>query len=301
MENEKDGLEAIRKFTGDDNLQFVNLDDTFGFKCQQCGKCCMNRTDIILNPFDIYNGAKYLGISPAEFIDKYCFADLGGYSKIPIVLLATSENGFCPLLKFDIKDGGKFKCTIHPAKPGACANHPIGVAYSTKISNGDRTTNYIKVEQCPNSISDEQQVVKEWIKPYLDNQEEIDIAHDIQYLMTKYIEPRKYWLLLSLLRKMEQTEKYKDEISSFGAELIEYCMKYYLSIPIGIGYAEYDINKPFIEQAQENIKELEEFYNRTKILYDSLVLIFGKITGKSFEEEYKNYNNGGDVTDDSDN
>ena len=48
-------LKKIREFTGDDELTIVDLDDSFGFKCQQCGKCCMNRNDIILNPFDIFS------------------------------------------------------------------------------------------------------------------------------------------------------------------------------------------------------------------------------------------------------
>lgn len=32
-----------------DNLH-IGLDDTFRFHCDQCGKCCIDREDILLNP-----------------------------------------------------------------------------------------------------------------------------------------------------------------------------------------------------------------------------------------------------------
>lgn len=280
--DKKDNLEVIRKAMGDDSIQEVKLDDTFNFKCQQCGKCCMNRTDIIINPFDVYNGARYLGITPTEFIKEYCFTDLGAHSKIPIVLLATTENGFCPLLKYDVKDGGKFKCSINPAKPGVCANHPIGLAHSTDVSTGEQNTTFIKVEQCPHSVSDEKQVVRDWIKPYLDHQEEIVMAREIQSLVVKYMEPRKYWALLCLLNEVAKTQK-------SGEELIKMCMAQYISVPVGLGYTNYDINKPFIEQAKENMKELEAFYKKTKDLYEELLTSFEKITGKLFDEEMKRF------------
>ena len=77
MNDNDEILEAIKKTIGNDGVQFIDINDTFKFKCQQCGQCCMNRHDIIINPFDVYNGAKYLGITPEEFIITYLHADLG--------------------------------------------------------------------------------------------------------------------------------------------------------------------------------------------------------------------------------
>ena len=37
-----------------DNLH-IGLDDTFRFHCDQCGKCCIDREDILLNPKDVFN------------------------------------------------------------------------------------------------------------------------------------------------------------------------------------------------------------------------------------------------------
>ena len=37
----------------------VGLDDTFKFHCDQCGKCCTHRDDIILSPMDVYRNSAY--------------------------------------------------------------------------------------------------------------------------------------------------------------------------------------------------------------------------------------------------
>ena len=42
-----------------DNLH-IGLDDTFRFHCDQCGKCCIDREDILLNPKDVFNISREL-------------------------------------------------------------------------------------------------------------------------------------------------------------------------------------------------------------------------------------------------
>lgn len=298
-EEKKERLKAMKEFTGDSNLELIDIDDSFGFKCQQCGKCCMNRTDIVLNPFDIYNGAKYLGITPQEFFEKYCFSDLGATSKIPMILLRTSENGFCPLLKLDVKDGGKFKCMIHAAKPGACSNHPIGVVYSHNNDSGESNLEFIKVSQCPNSVSDEQQIVREWVKPYLDHAEEITVAHKIQHLATEYFDTRNFWLFLRMLYDASKSSKlFKD---SNDDNIIQIAMTQYALRSIDVGYLKYDINQPFIEQAENNIKVLEEFYTNTKNLFKNLADKFEEKMGKTVDEAIKEFYQKGGTTDDGNN
>lgn len=293
-EHKDDDLEALKEISKQNNFTVIGIDDTFGFKCQQCGKCCMDRGDIILNPFDVYNGAKYLGIKPSEFLDKYCDIDLGCNSKIPIVLLKTTENGFCPLLKYDIKDGGKFKCTIHPVKPGACANHPIGVAYSTNLSTGESTTKYVKVEQCSNSISDEQQTVRDWVQSYLNHQDEIDAAHKIQHLVTNYFNARNFYL--SFLFLHDCAGKFDNEDAG---DKIMSVLKQYVAVSVHVAYAEYNTDKPFIEQVENNIKSLDDFYTGLKELFDTLSKGFEEKTGDSLEEIIKKLDSKGETTDDS--
>lgn len=283
MKKYENTLDAIREMSGDDNVKFIGIDESFGFKCQQCGKCCMNRRDIILNPFDIYRGAKYLGITTDEFIMKYTRLDLGGNSKIPMLLLDTTENGYCPLLEFDIKDGGKFKCIIHEAKPGACANHPIGVIRSTDKTTNDSNTKYVKVTQCQNSISDEQHTVREWVQKYIDNEKEVEIAHKIQSLVTNYIDPREYWLTMnSLVAKIKEDchAEQTNELISYA----EKALKDYVTISITIGYSDYDTSKPFISQANEKIKDLDEFYTNISEFYDKIKPLIDSLLDESIDD-----------------
>lgn len=284
----EEALNGIKKLTGDDNVQFIDENDTFTFECKQCGQCCMHRRDIILNPFDVYNGAKYLGITPSEFLNKYTYSSFGGYSKIPMVLLDTSENGFCPLLKFDIKDGGKFKCTINPAKPGACSNHPIGVGYEKNTT--DNTTEYlfIKVNQCDNSQkTDKQQTVKEWIKPYTDNLDSIQVAHEIQTLCSEYFNPREFYFLLNIFLDKSQNHEYpKDMKESFNEfdEMIKKTAHMYFDITVGCGYSNYEIDKDFVSQAHDNIKMMSEAYKSIGMLFTTLKDAFEKVTGTTLED-----------------
>lgn len=296
IDSEEKLLKQMREFTGDKSLKFIGLDDSFEFKCQQCGKCCMNRNDIILNPFDIYNGAKYLGITTEEFILRYTHIDLGRESKIPMVTLRSESNGFCPLLKFDVKDGCKFKCIIHEAKPGACSNHPIGVTFETNKDNGDSKRRFIKVQQCENSTSNEVHTVKEWVKPYLDHIDEINIAHQIQTLVTDYFNPKEFYKTVKLLELIadEMTDcslkKVSEETKNEFIERSKEILTHYVITSIRLGY-EYDINKPFIEQAERNMEKLRKFYEQTNKMHEGIKDIVSNLTKSLDKEEDSDGNN----------
>ena len=98
----------------------IGVDEPFRFHCTMCGKCCINREDILLTPRDMYSMAKELQISPEELFKRYCETYIGHDSCIPIVLLKPRGSvKRCPLLK-------DRKCSVHKAKPGVCAMFPIG-------------------------------------------------------------------------------------------------------------------------------------------------------------------------------
>ena len=272
--------EAAKKALGQD-VKAIGENDTFKFHCVQCGQCCMNRRDIILNPFDIYNGAKYLGITCKEFFEQNCYISLGGHSKIPMVLLDTKDNGFCPLLKFDVKDGGKFKCTINPAKPGACSNHPIGVCFSmNKDTNTVEKIQYIKTEQCENSVSDEVHVVKDWVKPYTDHIEEINASHVIQQYITNFFDPRMFWFMCKYFTDPILAKENKDDIPEEDIQLCKLfasLAKVEISSTIDLGYLSFDINKPFLDQVDEILDALKDVYESCYRLYTK--------TKESFEKD----------------
>lgn len=69
----------------------IGTDEHFRFHCKQCGKCCINREDILLNPKDLYNISKELGLAPRDTIAQYCEVYLGQNSRIPIVRLKRED------------------------------------------------------------------------------------------------------------------------------------------------------------------------------------------------------------------
>ena len=105
-----------------DNLKKlkIGLDEPFKFNCTMCGKCCINREDIMLNPKDLFKISKTLNLEPIEVVEKYCDTYIGEYSRFPIVRLKPQGSiKRCPLLKDN-------KCTVHESKPTVCATFPIG-------------------------------------------------------------------------------------------------------------------------------------------------------------------------------
>ena len=98
----------------------LDPDEPFRFHCTMCGKCCINREDLLLNPRDMYNLAKELGMTPHEVMNTYCETYIGSDSRLPVVRLKPrGEIKRCPLLK-------DRKCSVHNSKPTVCALFPIG-------------------------------------------------------------------------------------------------------------------------------------------------------------------------------
>ncbi|MHB8061742.1 MAG: YkgJ family cysteine cluster protein [Ruminiclostridium sp.] len=96
------------------------MNETFRFHCTQCGKCCINREDILLTPKDLYNIAKEFGMSTQDVVKTYCETYIGDSSRIPLVRLQPKGSiKRCPLLKDQ-------KCSVHRVKPVVCAIFPIG-------------------------------------------------------------------------------------------------------------------------------------------------------------------------------
>ncbi|MBE5040520.1 YkgJ family cysteine cluster protein [Ructibacterium gallinarum] len=99
-------------------------EDVFEFGCVQCGECCRNRHDILLNPHDLYRIAGFLKMELQEVIEKYCETYIGDNSRLPVVRVKSKiHNEVCAFLR-------NGKCGIHGAKPAVCALFPLGRAVS---------------------------------------------------------------------------------------------------------------------------------------------------------------------------
>ena len=92
--------ERMKNIVDDYENKQLGLDDTFRFHCTICGKCCINREDILLNALDVYNLAKELKIGTEEVFVNYCEAYFGQYSRMVVVRLKPRGSiKRCPLLK----------------------------------------------------------------------------------------------------------------------------------------------------------------------------------------------------------
>lgn len=279
----------------DPGTQFIGADDTFDFQCQQCGGCCMHRGDIILTGWDVFKAAKYLGITCADFLRQYTTRTIGNNSKIPMVLLKSNDDGFCPFLKFDYLDDGKFKCTINPAKPGACASHPIGMVSSMNTDeNADYVdvdnikTSFIKMTQCPQSQGhNELHVVKDWMKHFTDYREESLKAHELTIMTADLINWRGFFLMAAGFATALGAKKTL-EINEEDQDLLLTSYSMVCSMLIEYAYAHFDTNMDFIEQIDENRAFLKErFEEMETVLYDHIEELFNDVSNKTLGELLK--------------
>ena len=217
----------------------LELDDTFMFHCNQCGKCCMNRDDILITPRDIYRMSKELGITTMEFVATYCEWHSGYSSKIPIVVLKSKEkNGECSLLK-------DHKCSVHSSKPLICALHPIGRGIA--MTNEDEKPSdidtgqikFFKTECCSISDKSECHTVRSWLEDF-----GIPIEDEFFIRWTRAITE------LSLFLK--KVENYFDKEK-----------RYFVNLMVLVNlYIYYDTEKDFLMQFQNNFNKTMEFVKR---------------------------------------
>lgn len=280
---------AVEQFGMPGSPEQIGIDDYFEFECQQCGACCMHRNDIILNAFDIYNASKYLGIETRDFITNYTIRYLGANSKIPIIVLKSEEkNGFCPFLKFDYAGCGAFKCSINPAKPGACSSHPIGLMSSCDIAdNGDVNsikTSFIKVDQCPQSKTGKMQRVKDWMKGYLDHKDESLKAHEMSIVTNSIINWREFFLITGVFT----VSAARHGVKKVGDDMMTQAFNVLASLLIEFGYANFDTDKDFCLQCDENSEILKtQFTELNDKLLPSMKEVFYETCGITIEDAMK--------------
>ena len=156
-------------------IKFLDGNDEFEFTCDQCGRCCRNREDIIITPFDLYHLVRATGKSAKEVIAKYGNMYVGSNSNLPLIQLRYREepDGSTTCYFLGRKDG-KYICRVHEDKPCVCRTFPLGKmsAYKTDDGKQDLSPKYFRQEvpargECPGSdrSSDEHimQRVVDWV------------------------------------------------------------------------------------------------------------------------------------------
>lgn len=211
--------------------QRIGVDELFKFHCKMCGKCCIHREDILLNPRDVYNMAKELKISTEELLKQYCEVYIGQDSRMPVVRLMPRGNvQRCPLLK-------DRKCMVHKAKPTVCAMYPIGrgVRYDTKKNNAEITEEDIQYFFTNPGCGDEDEThtVREWLESF-----GIPVA-DVFFAKWQNV---VYQLSMSF-RELEKSVSPK-------------VMELFWNAAFGELYLEYDKDQEFLLQFEQNMERL---------------------------------------------
>ena len=210
----------------------IGVDEPFRFHCTMCGKCCINREDILLTPRDMYCMAKELQITPKELFDQYCETYVGHDSRIPIVRLKPRGSiKRCPLLK-------DRKCSVHKAKPGVCAMFPIGrcVTVDQKAAKTvDAKIGEIQYIFTNPGCGDnaETHTVREWLS-------EFGIPVEDEFFKLWH---QKIFQLGSIFRKGEKVCSDQTMELAWTATFVAL-------------YLEYDTSKDFLSQFEENSEKI---------------------------------------------
>jgi len=143
----------------------LSLESKFKFGCHPkvpCfGKCCAN-VNIFLTPYDVLRMKNALGITSADFLEKYTIPLMIEEHQLPVVALKMQEGEEkkCPF----VSDVG---CTIYDDRPWSCRMYPLGLATS-KIPGGEGEEFSFVVEEvdsiCQGFKEDTEWTVEEWLK-----------------------------------------------------------------------------------------------------------------------------------------
>ena len=210
----------------------IGLDDTFKVHCDQCGKCCTHREDIILSPMDIYKMAKELKMTPVEFYHEYCVFNIGEHTRMPIVRLASEgKDTHCILLK-------NHRCSVHKVKPAVCAMFPLGRYISIEKDDYNAEsidTSKVKYLLQPLECGDESEThtVREWLSGF-----------DIKLEDEAFVQWQK--AISRFSNKFKELEKKQDMLTM---------MEIWFVVRVSL-YLQYDTSMEFLPQFNYNVENL---------------------------------------------
>ena len=238
-----------------DNLEqyLIGLDDTFAFKCRNCGKCCKNREDILLNSRDIFNLAIALSLNNEQVINKFCEIYIGEASRFPILRLKPiGTNSACPFFKEN-------KCSVHSLKPASCALFPLG---RVVISDAAKENNILDKDLCsPNEVqyilqnsscgsAKRKQTVRGWLEMF-----NVPINDSFFLLWTQ-----NFITLSTIMREIEE----KPYASTKALDVLRNGILMSL-------YVDYDTQKDFIEQYESNMSKIHRLLAKLQSMSSKLM------------------------------
>ena len=204
-------------FQRDSTLPDLGREETFSFACRGCGDCCRGREDIVLSGYDLYRIARRLKLPPQLAAENFCRRYIGAESGLPVLRLAPRREAGrnCPFLFQN-------RCSIHDAKPLACALYPLG----QEISAEGRVSYFLQPVDCGGKVQQER--VCDYLSRYdIKAREPVDVLwaqrcmalEDRAETWAREFEPV---LLRRLLQKLEQALYYNYSIDDgFAVQLEE--------------------------------------------------------------------------------
>ncbi len=202
-------------------------DDTFQFSCKMCGACCRKRDDpIVLSGLDLFRIAQEMECTIIEACFRYTRGSLGPQFHVPILTLRERDDGSCALLR-------KGKCMVHDNKPVVCAIYPLGRV----ILHEDDSIQYFRQDMDDSCGTNG----KTWtLQEWLDNFH----IHELDSMSVAW--NRLLAEAANVMYKVEESDITHDVFITLLTAL----------------YLDYDVTKPYEEQAERNRKKMRTYLAR---------------------------------------
>lgn len=254
---EKENLQKIIKESHDIEVDILDRDSTFDFKCNACGACCTNSTieSIVFRAYDVFNLSIGLNIEPSEVVEKYGNVYLGPTSGLPVIqlksvaletpesmmnlLLTGKPSTVCPFLK-------NKKCSVHTHKPGSCRLYPLGRMVQTSKEDTDKNegleTIYFLQKNTLCGDTGEKHTIDEWLNGA--SKTESIFMEDSDFLA--YVSSKVRLSKILDFAKNNPDSILRKEISSFYDKFTYYY------------YTNYNKTESFESQFNDNISKIKD-------------------------------------------
>ena len=215
------------------------------FRCHKGVKCftaCCNNVSIVLPPYDMLRIRRRLGISSAEFYEKYAQLEILEKTLLPVLTLKMrdDEKRSCP---FVTPEG----CTIYEDRPNICRYYPVGMASLRKEdaeTGKDEFYFMVKEDHCLGFEEDKVWTMAEW---------RADQQADL------YDEMNRGWMEILIKKKTfgqhELPEKKNELFFKVSTDLDYFRMFVFESSFLNI----YDIKPEQVEKMRNSDEELLKF------------------------------------------
>ena len=230
-------------------LPILERKDTFNFTCVQCGECCRNREDILLNQMDIFRLCKEKQMEPKEFFAKYCEIYAGEQSKLPLARVQFRPvydfsnrviGTRCPFLG---KKDGLYFCRVHKSKPFVCFSYPLG-----RVQKQAEKAEYVLQTDvhCAGAMKAKADGTMQEVESWMFGKERLDIEEEYNNIFSGFLNSFYKWINLDKLA---------------GSKKLLPIYKKWFGIAGELLYVNYDFEadeKAFLEQLKTNISLIQE-------------------------------------------